>query len=185
MAELKYYFGIDFGTTSCATVGYTVIKDEVNKIYYGDLEDRPIPSNVAIDRVTGEVFTGRRAWEKRTELSESCEYITSIKSILDSDWQKEIGGRIWTPVDVTAEIFKELKNTVVERTGAELQFATVATPIGFSAVKRRKLREAAYRSGIQILSYVSEPTAAFLPIAGIFRERQISSFLIGAVEPWM
>lgn len=161
MAELKYYFGIDFGTTSCATVGYTVIKDEVNKIYYGDLEDRPIPSNVAIDRSTGEVFTGRKAWEKRTELSETCEYITSIKSILDSDWKKEIGGRIWTPVDVAAEIFKELKNTVAERTGAVLNFATVATPIGFSADKRRKLREAAYRADIKILSYVSEPTAAF------------------------
>lgn len=161
MRGLQNYFGIDFGTTSTATVGFSVINGEKDVIHYGDREDRPIPSVVAIDRSTGEVFTGRKAWEKRMELSETCEYISSIKSILDSDWEKEICGKIWKPVDVAAEIFKDLKNIVTERSGSEMKYATVATPVGFNAVKRKKLRQAALMAGIDITNFVSEPTAAF------------------------
>ena len=39
--------------------------------------------------------------------------------------------------------------------------AVVSIPIGFSAVKRNKLRQAAAKAGIKIISFVSEPTAAF------------------------
>lgn len=50
---LKYYFGIDFGTTNSATVGYVVMDEKPEMVKYGDEEGRPIPSVVAIDRTTG------------------------------------------------------------------------------------------------------------------------------------
>ena len=53
------YFGIDFGTTSSATVGYMVMDHTPEEFLYGDEEGRPIPSVVAIDKKTGEVFTGQ------------------------------------------------------------------------------------------------------------------------------
>lgn len=157
---LEYFFGIDFGTTSSATVGYMVMDHQPEEIQYGD-DGRPVPSVIAIDKKTGEVFTGREAWDKKMELSESCEYISSVKTMLDSDFSKVIAGKEWTPVTVAAELFKALKRTVQERTGSEMTEATVAIPIGFSAVKRTKLREAAKLAGIEIKSFVSEPTAAF------------------------
>lgn len=158
---LKYYFGIDFGTTNSATVGYIVMDQTPERVQYGDEEGRPVPSVVAIDKETGKVFTGRAAWDKKIELSESCEYISSVKTILDSEQSKLIAGREWTAVDVASEVFKHLKDNVQNRTGIKLKEATVAIPVGFSATKRAKLREAAEMAGIQIRSFVSEPTAAF------------------------
>ncbi len=66
---LKYYFGIDFGTTNSATVGYVVMDQKPEAVKYGDEEGRPIPSVVAIDKTTGAVFNGRDAWDKKMELT--------------------------------------------------------------------------------------------------------------------
>lgn len=158
---LKYYFGIDFGTTNSATVGYVVMDQKPEAVKYGDEEGRPIPSVVAIDKTAGAVFTGRDAWDKKMELSESCEYISSVKTILDSEQIKTIAGCEWTAVDVASEVFKYLKANVHNRTGIDMEEATVAIPVGFSASKRAKLREAAKKAGIHISSFISEPTAAF------------------------
>lgn len=159
--KLNSSFGIDFGTTSSATVNYTVMDNQFKEVQYGDDEGRPIPSVVAIDKHTGEVYTGRKAWEKRMQLSESCQYISSIKSVLDSNWSFEVNGEEWTPIKVTSEVFKMLKENVNNRTGQNLEDATVAIPVGFSPQKRRILRDAAKMAGINIASFISEPTAAF------------------------
>lgn len=160
-ANLSYYFGIDFGTTRSATVGYMVMDHTPEEFLYGDEEGRPIPSVVAIDKKTGEVFTGRDAWDKKMELSESCEYISSVKTMLDEDTVVTIAGRKWRPVDFATELFRALKANVKERTDIDMTVATVAIPIGFSPEKREKLRQAAENAGITIKSFISEPTAAF------------------------
>ena len=176
---LKYYFGIDFGTTNSATVGYVVMDEKHEMVKYGDAEGRPIPSVVAIDRTTGNVFTGRDAWDKKMELSESCEYIPSVKTILDPEQVKTIAGREWTAVDVASEVFKQLKANVKNRTGIDMEEATVAIPVGFSASKRAKLREAAEKAGIRVRSFISEPTAAFFA-----NYNELKSSSIVAVFDW-
>ncbi|MBR4400574.1 MAG: Hsp70 family protein [Synergistes sp.] len=160
-ANLNNYYGIDFGTTTSAVVGYMVMDHKPEQFFYGDDEGRPLPSVVAINKTTGEITTGREAWNKKMELSETCEYFSSVKSVLDRDTRTTIAGREWTPVDIAAELFKTLKTSVKERTGNDLSIATVAIPIGFSPEKRDKLRSAAAKAGITISSFVSEPTAAF------------------------
>ena len=160
-ASLNNYYGIDFGTTSSAVVGYMVMDHKPEQFLYGDDEGRPIPSVVAINKTSGEIITGREAWDKKMELSETCEYFSSIKSVLDQDTRITIAGHEWTTVDIAAELFKALKASVQERTGNELSTATVAIPIGFSPEKRDRLREAAEKAGITITSFISEPTAAF------------------------
>ncbi|OUP58769.1 Hsp70 family protein [Butyricicoccus pullicaecorum] len=158
---LQYFFGIDFGTTNSATVGYVVMDQKTESIQYGDDEGRPIPSVVAIDKTTGDVFTGRTAWDKKMELSESCVYIPSVKTILDSEQTRTIASKEWTAVDIASEVFKQLKANVKKRTGIDMERATVAIPVGFSSTKRIKLRKAAQKAGIDIHSFISEPTAAF------------------------
>ena len=39
---LKYYFGIDFGTTNSATVGYVVMDQKPEAVKYGDEEGTPL-----------------------------------------------------------------------------------------------------------------------------------------------
>lgn len=176
---LSNYFGIDFGTTSSAVVGYMVMDHKPEKFLYGDQEGRPVPSVIAIDKTNGQVFTGRDAWDKKMELSESCEYISSVKTILDEDIVYNIAGKEWTPIDIAAELFKALSNNVKERTGIALSSATVAIPVGFSSEKRRKLRLAAKRAGLDISSFITEPTAAFFA-----NYEELKSSSIVAVFDW-
>lgn len=152
-------FGIDFGTTNSACVG---ILDKSRVIKYTDgLEESPVPSLVIIDDITGEVFTGREAWNKREELSQSGIVFKSIKSILGTNSKWSIAGKQWTPEMVAAEIFKELKRKVYEKSGdVPFESAVVAVPVDFTPQKRKSLREAAKIAGIHIKSFVSESTAA-------------------------
>ena len=154
-------YGIDFGTTNSATVGFSVLGNESKRSQYGDDEGRPVPSVVAIDKRTGEVLTGREAWNKKVELSDTCVYVSSIKSILATGWKKNIAGRIWTAEDIAAEVFKGLKKRVAEVPGQELSEAVVAIPVGFSSEKREEVRNAAAKAGIDVTGFISEPTAAF------------------------
>jgi molecular chaperone DnaK len=156
---LSIEFGIDFGTTNSACVG---ILDKSRAIKYTDgLEESPVPSLVIIDNVTGEVFTGREAWNKREELSQSGIVFKSIKSILGTNSKWTIAGKQWTPEMVAAEIFKEIKRKVYEKSGdVQFECAVVAVPVDFTPQKRKSLREAAKLAGIHIKSFVSESTAA-------------------------
>lgn len=161
-SNVKHYFGIDFGTTNCAIYGFMKSGDKITKIQYQDKKGQPFPSIVAINEKTGQVFTGRDAWEKKNELDETCKIFSSVKTVIDADESYMIAGKEWTPVMIATELFKMLKREVKGRTGASLDKATVAIPVGMDAPKRMKIREAAKMAGIQILSFISEPTAAFL-----------------------
>ena len=160
---IQRHFGIDFGTTNSSVVEYVTLDGRMHRRQHGDDEGRPMPSMVAIDKTTGEVFTGRDAWNKRSELAQTCECIQSVKSLLEIDgWKKFIAGRWWSAQDITAEVFKALRRNV---SGSDdegvMESATIAVPIGFSRTKRESIRSAAKDAGIEIESFVSEPTAAF------------------------
>lgn len=122
-----------------------------------------MPSIVAIDKETGEVFTGREAWNKRIELAQSCECIQSVKSLLEVDgWCKFIAGKWWTAKDIAAEVFKALRDNITNSDSSDENLeAMVAVPVGFSRSKRETIRNAAKEAGINIEGFISEPTAAF------------------------
>lgn len=155
--------GMDFGTTTSATVAIlpSTQSHKETKFLCGDDDDRPVPSAVAINRSTREIFRGRDASDRKSELSETCEYIHSIKTYLAGDRTWKIGGQLFTPVDIAAEVMRGLVQKVKERTGEAPSSMTVAVPIGFSPEKRSALRKAAEAAGVKIDAFVSEPTAAF------------------------
>lgn len=161
MLSENNWFGIDFGTTNCAVVSYTGIEGkDIHEIHYGDNEMRPLPSYVAINKSTGEVRTGRKAKESINE-SDDYEIFSSIKSVIDVDKNWYIAGKIWTPIDIAAELFKSLKERVKSRTEVNLEKTVLSVPVGFNSNKRNNVREAARKAGIDIEMFVSEPTAAF------------------------
>ena len=52
---MKYYFGIDFGTTNSAVVAIVYDKDWNRTITFGDEYENPFPSLIAIDKSDGKV----------------------------------------------------------------------------------------------------------------------------------
>lgn len=149
MATQFSWFGIDFGTTNSAAFSFTgTSKENVQPIHYGDDEGRPFPSVVAINKMTGEIITGREAKNRKNELMGAFEYFSSIKSVIDSNKTWEIAGKTWTPEDITSEIFIALKKRV-EKPGSMnlLNEAVIAVPNGFTAEKKKHLRNAAKKSG--------------------------------------
>lgn len=160
MSSQYSWFGIDFGTTNSAASSMTGdVRENVHQINYGDDEGRPFPSLVAINKTTGKVITGREAKVRRNELEGEYRYFSSIKTIIGRDEKYVIGGKEWTPIDIAAEIFKGLKAKI--GTQHACNESIVAVPVGFTADKKRNLREAARRAGIKIKMFVSEPTAAY------------------------
>ena len=160
--EVQRHYGIDFGTTNSSVVECVAYDGRVKRIYHGDDEGRPIPSIIAIDKASGDVYAGRDAWSKRSELQQSCECITSVKSLLElDDWSEVIAEKRWSAIDVASEVFSALGKAVADDSDGDMEKAVVAVPIGFSRRKRQLIREAAKRAGIDVEAFVSEPTAAF------------------------
>lgn len=162
MAKNYSWFGIDFGTTNSAACSFTGTNQEtIVPIFYGDDEQRPFPSVIAVNKKTGEIITGRDAKSRRNQLLGEYEYFSSIKSIIDSPNTWEIAGKTWTPEDVAAEILRAIKTRVEKGTSVALSEAVIAVPNGFSAAKKTHLRNAAKKAGIDVKMFISEPTAAF------------------------
>ena len=155
------YFGIDFGTTNSAVVVY----DDQRKLFtkIGERGPIPFPSVVAVDNFTQEVLAGQKVKDRLIHFREGGLHlvIESVKTILDSDQLWVTPAKIWRAEEIASELFKALANRCEEE-GYHLNEAVVAIPIGMSAAKRARLRRAAQSAGIQVLSLISEPTAAFI-----------------------
>lgn len=164
------YFGIDFGTTNSAVHAIAAIGDTIDDEFdIGENDRRPLPSFVAIHKVTGAVVTGLDA---KGSIANENEYqvFSSIKTIIGEEKEWQIAGNIWTPVDIAAELFKELKKKAENSTQGKMTEAVVAVPVGFSSKKKNNVRKAAEKAGIKVLMFVSEPTSAYCSRASEMRK---------------
>jgi len=172
--------GIDFGTTNSAAVAWSL-----GKMYNIGENDQPLPSVLAIHKITGEVYSiGMAAREHRELLGAKCEVISSVKSYLaqaDKTWS--IGPSVWKPENVAAEIIKQLRNQVSARLalGDKKMKAVFSIPVGCSMGQRRTLRRAAQLAGIEISSFISEPTAA---LCRHFNDPEVRQWSKVAVFDW-
>ena len=156
------YFGIDFGTTNSAVVRY---ESRLKRFYnIGDEDETPFPSIVAIDNLTQKVAAGRKVKEKIITLREGGLHLVveSVKSVLDRDEFWVTPAKIWQAADIAAELFAALSRRAEKAAGEPIRRAVVAIPIGMTPAKRAVLRKAAKRAGIEVTSFISEPTAAFI-----------------------
>jgi molecular chaperone DnaK len=154
-------FGIDFGTTNS---GVVKLAPHAQPERYGDEAGGPYPSIVAIDRATGQAVGGRRVWEHRDHYVESGNYhvINSVKWLLGKQQAWRTEERLWTPQDVASFILGQLSVRAASLGVDEIRRAAITIPVGFPPDSRADLRQAAERAGIQLSTFVTESTAAFM-----------------------
>jgi molecular chaperone DnaK len=157
------FFGIDFGTTNSTAVHY--VQGAPGVQHYGDNAGRPYPSIVAIDRATGKCISGRDVWEHHDELIQKGQHfiVQSVKRLLGRShevWPTQV--RAWTTEDVATEILNRLSERARELGAGRISRAAVTIPVNFPASARKSLRQAAKNAGIEISTFIKEPTAALI-----------------------
>jgi len=73
-----------------------------------------------------------------------------------------IGGRVLSPVEISADILRALKDRAEEKLDASVGRAVITVPAYFDDAARTATRDAAQLAGLEVLRLVNEPTAAAL-----------------------
>ena len=172
--EHRLAVGIDLGTTNSlvATVrsGMSVVLN--------DVQGRPLLPSVVSYAADGRVEVGYSAEAK--QFIDPKNTIVSVKrfmgrgrrdiahietlpyDFLDAEGMvklKTIAG-IKSPVEISAEILKTVRNRAEASLGGELTGAVITVPAYFDDAQRQATKDAARLAGLNVLRLLNEPTAA-------------------------
>jgi molecular chaperone HscA len=168
--------GIDLGTTNSlvATVRHGV--PEV----LADIEGRPLLPSVVRYRSSGAVEVGQGAQQQQA--SDPRNTISSVKRFMGRGVKdvehvenlpydfvdapgmlqlRTVAG-VKSPVEVSAEILRVLRERAEAALGGELVGAVITVPAYFDDAQRQATRDAARLAGLNVLRLLNEPTAAAL-----------------------
>ena len=148
--------GIDLGTTnSCMAV----IEGGEPTIIPNVEGQRTTPSIVAFTD-DGERLVGQVA--KRQAISNPDRTVGSIKRKMGTDHKVDLGGKTYSPQEISAFILQKLKNDAEEYLGEEVKQAVITVPAYFSDSQRQATKDAGQIAGLEVLRIINEPTAASL-----------------------
>jgi molecular chaperone HscA len=86
--------------------------------------------------------------------------------IIDEDTESlvkiRVGDKFFTPIELSAEILKELKRRIEDNLGETISKAVITVPAYFNDAQRQATRDAGKLAGLDVLRIVNEPTAASL-----------------------
>lgn len=171
--------GIDLGTTNSAMAVVQGGKPEIVENKEGN---RTTPSMVAISK-TNERLVGLLA--KRQSVTNPGNTLYSIKRLIgrhfnDAEVQRdlktlpykikqegegvkiEMGGKDYTPQEISAMILAKLKADAEEKLGEKITEAVITVPAYFDDSQRKATKEAGEIAGFTVRRIINEPTAAAL-----------------------
>jgi molecular chaperone DnaK len=148
--------GIDLGTTfSCVAVmegGEPVVIPNTEG-------SRTTASVVAISK-TGERLVGQVA--KRQAVTNPDNTVMSIKRDMGTNRRVNIGGKEYSPQEISAMILQKLKADAESYLGEQVTQAVITVPAYFSDSQRQATKDAGRIAGLEVLRIINEPTAASL-----------------------
>ena len=146
--------GIDLGTTnSCVAVmegGKPVVITNTEGV-------RTTPSVVAFTK-TG--LIGQVA--KRQAVTNYDNTVISIKRHMGSDYKAHMGGKDYTPQEISAMILQKLKADAEAYLGEKVTEAVITVPAYFTDAQRQATKDAGQIAGLTVKRIINEPTAAAL-----------------------
>ncbi len=164
--------GIDLGTTNSVV---SILKEGDVHVISDEAGNRLIPSVVAY--ANDKVHVGHQA------LSSEGEKISSVKRLMgrgEGDLKSiagqlpyklassegmvklEVNGSIKSPVEISADILKEIKRLSEEALGRRVTKSVITVPAYFDDGARAATKDAAKLAGLEVLRLINEPTAAAL-----------------------
>ena len=171
--------GIDLGTTN-SLVAYAdgeetfVIRDASGSnalvpsiLHFG--KDGVVVGDIAREKLIS--APERTIYSVKRLMGKSYQDLNSLKdsvgyNVIDQDAEAlvkvEIDGKFYTPIELSAEILKELKYRVEKHLKATVSKAVITVPAYFNDAQRQATRDAGKLAGLEVLRIVNEPTAASL-----------------------
>ncbi len=172
--------GIDLGTTNSCVA----LMDGKNaKVIENEEGGRTTPSMVAFTE-DGSVLVGQAA--KRQAVTNPESTLFAIKRLIgrkfsDKDVQAyaklapfkivkgnndsvnvKVGGKEYTPQEISAKILSKMKETAERWLGQEVKEAVITVPAYFNDSQRQATKDAGKIAGLDVLRIINEPTAAAL-----------------------
>lgn len=148
--------GIDLGTTnSCVAV----MEGGEAVVIPNSEGNRTTPSVVGLNN-SGERLVGQVA--KRQAITNPDNTVASIKRHMGSDYKATLGGKQYTPQEVSAMILQKLKADAEAYIGETVTQAVITVPAYFSDSQRQATKDAGKIAGLDVLRIINEPTAAAL-----------------------
>lgn len=146
--------GIDLGTTNSA-VAY--LKGDKPEIIPNTEGGRTTPS-VFQKNHSGEIIIGQNAKSSMVSLPEHT--VTEVKRLMGSDSSVTVGGEVYRPETISAQILTYLKKSAEEYLGEVVTEAVVTVPAYFSDSQRKATQKAGEVAGLKVERIINEPTAA-------------------------
>jgi molecular chaperone DnaK len=148
--------GIDLGTTNSVV---SVMEGGEPTVIANAEGQRTTPSVVAWSK-SDEVLVGEVA--KRQAVTNADRTVRSVKRHMGTDWKTDIGGKHYTPQEISARILMKLKRDAESYLGEDVTQAVITVPAYFDDAQRQATKEAGEIAGLEVLRLVAEPTAAAL-----------------------
>ena len=147
--------------------------DDKDETYIGDMaldnwENAPGNTILSVRRLIGRSITDPEVEKVRKSFL--------YKVVEPADGTKDgvhvvMNGKQYSPVEISAMIFRKLKEDAEHRIGGEEKVtrAVVTVPSYFSQIQREAIREAANLAGLKVLRILNEPIAAAIAL-GLYSE---------------
>lgn len=179
--SMKKAIGIDLGTSNSVIAfkdtGVKIIRNKENeeltrsciglrkeeilvgRTAYQLLKTDPINTILSVKRLMGGAIKDKMV----QDMIESPYYkygITSLKGGTDDAVAVILGGKQYTPEQLSSEILKKLKTDAEEKLGDEVTHAVITVPAYFTEKQKNATRIAAQLAGLKVQKLLAEPTAA-------------------------
>ncbi len=148
--------GIDLGT-STSEIGY--LKNG-HPYLIPNTEGKKITPSVVGLSPTGELLVGERA--KAQQIANPSNTVIEVKRLMGSSERIHIGGKLYSPQEISAFILRYLKGFAEDYLGERIDEAVISVPAYFSDTQRQATKDAGELAGLRVERILNEPTAAAL-----------------------
>lgn len=157
---MKYYVGIDLGTTNSAI---STFDGENVRVWKSKKDQNDVtPSAIYVDK-RGKRFYGKDAYLKSAQQPERCAIL--FKRFMGTNTKIQLAEEELTPEECSAEILRELYKNLPEEIRNDDEVATVITvPAAFNQMQNAATLEAAHLAGIGKVALMQEPVAAIMSV---------------------